>query len=337
MIESSPPRPRRVALAVLALLGCGELPPPPAATPVPAARTAPDDSDPWNLVPRGASSLADLDLVALRASPWSRSLVTGGFAEDREERQRVFGYDVFSDADRLVVVGADAVGASSQATVVVGRFDAGRVGAAFTAATPGAKAGRWRDCALWDGGGRAVALLPSGHTLVQGTPETVRAAIDAAWGLVPDARGGPRGELARELEAADSRRPTVTLALLVTDEMRARAAGFVEVPPELRRAAGRLDLGADLELAAEAVFDAPGPAAAAATRWSADLQELAQNRVLRLMGLGPLVDGATVTAAGARARGRLRIPEDKREALGERVLMLLQAVARQRGQAAPQP
>jgi hypothetical protein len=327
----------RLAALALALAACGELPPPPVVTPGPAARTAPDDSDAWNLVPRTASSLADLDLVALRASPWSRSLVTGGFVEDREERQRVFGYDIFSDADRIVVVGADAAGASSQATVVVGRFDAARVGGAFSAATPGAKATRWRDCALWEGGGRAVALLPSGHTLVQGTPETTRAAIDAAWGLVPDARGGPLGELTGELAAADSRRPAVTLALLVTDEMRARAAGFVEVSPELRRAAGRLDLGADLELAAEAVFDAAAPAAAAATRWSADLRELAQNRMLRLMGLAPLVDGATVTAAGARVRGRLRIPEDKREALAERVLLLLQAVARQRGQAAPQP
>jgi hypothetical protein len=316
---------------------CGELPPPPPAAPTPAARTAPDDSDAWNLVPRGVSSLADLDVVALRASPWSRSLVTGGFVEDREERQRVFGYDVFSDADRIVVVGTDAAGVSSQATVVVGRFDAARVGGAFTAATPGAQAARWRDCALWEGGGRAVALLPSGHTLVQGTPETVRAAIDAAWGLVPDVRGGPLGELARELGAADSRPPAVTLALLVTDEMRARAAGFVDVPPEMRRAAGRLDLGADLELAAEAVFDGDAPAAATAARWSADLRELTQNRMLRIMGLAPLVDGATITTAGARVRGRLRIPEDKRESLAERVLLLLQAIARQRGQGAPQP
>jgi hypothetical protein len=127
------------------------------------------------------------------------------------------------------------------------------------------------------------------------------------------------------------------IALLVTDEMRARAAGFVDVPPEMRRAAGRLDLGSDLELAAEAVFDSAGPASSAAASWGAQLGELKQNRMLRIMGLSPLVDGATVTAAGARVRGRLRVPEDKREALGERVLLLLQAVARQRGQGAPQP
>jgi hypothetical protein len=322
--------------AVVALGGCGELPPPPAATAASSARTAPDDSDAWNLVPRGASSLADLDLAALRASPWSRALVTGGFVEDREERQRLYGYDVFSDADRVIVVGADAAGASSQATVVVGRFDAARVGQAFTAATPGAAATRWRDCTLWEGGGRAVALLPSGRTLVQGTPETARAAIDAAWGVVPDAHGGPLGELARDL-GADGRRPAVTLAVVVTEEMRARAAGIADVPPDLRRLGGRLDLGADLELDALAVFDDADRAAAAARTWSADLAESAQNRMLRIIGLGPIIDGASLAADGARVHGRLRIPEDKREALAERVLLLLKAIAQQHRQAAPQP
>ena len=325
------------ALAVLfALAGCGEPPPPPVVAPTPAARTAPDDSDAWNLVPRTASALADLDMAALRASPWSRALVTGGFVEDREERQRVFGYDVFNDADRVVVVGVDAAGASSQVVVVVGRFDAARVGQAFVAATPGASATRWRDCPIWEGGGRAVVVMPSGRTLVQGTPELARAAIDAAWGIVPDARGGALGALARDM-GVTAHPPAVTLALLVTDEMRARAAGIADVPPDLRRVAGRLDLGADLELAAVAVFDDGASAASAAGRWGDALRELARNRMLRFMGLSPLVDGASVQAAGARVRGRLRIPEDKRESLGERVLLLLQAVARQRGQPAPQP
>lgn len=320
----------------MVLAGCGDLPPPPAATVAAQARSAPDDSDPWNLVPRSASSLADLDMNALRASPWSRALVTGGFVEDREERVRVFGYDVFNDAERVVVGGFEAAGGVSQAVVVVGRFDGARVGRAFAAATPGAAATRWRDCAIWEGGGRAVAVFPSGRTLVQGTPETARAAIDAAWGVVPDARGGPLGALAHDA-GMEGRRPAVMLALLVTDEVRARAAGFAEVPPELRRGVARVDLGADLELDATAVFDDAARAGATARQWTAALRELAQNRMLRIMGLGPLVDGVTLDAEGARVHGRLRIPEDKREALAERVLLLLQAVARQRGPSGVQP
>jgi hypothetical protein len=336
VIDSFPRSVGRAALFALVWAGCGELPPPAAVTPAASARTAPDESDAWSLVPRTASSLADLDLGALRASPWSRALVTGGFVEDREERQRVFGYDVFNDADRVVVAGFEAAGAATQAVVVAGRFDAARVGRAFLAATPGGVETRWRECALWEGAGRAVAVLPSGRTLVQGTPETARAAVDAAWGVVPDARGGPLGALARDVDA-EARRPAVTVALLVTDDVRARAAGIADVPPDLRRVAARVDLGADLELSAEAIFDDGSRAGAAARLWSDELRELARNRMLRLMGLGPLVDGATLQAEGARVHGHLRIPEDKREALSERVLLLLQAVARQRGPGARQP
>jgi hypothetical protein len=326
-----------LALVVLAALaGCGELPGPPAATPAVAARTAADDSDAWNLVPRTASTLADLDMAALRASPWSRALVSGGFVEDREERQRIFGYDVFNDSERLVVAGFDTGAGTIQSVILVGRFDGARVGRAFAAATPGAAQTRWRDCPLWEGGGRAVAILPSGRTLVQGTPETARAAIDAAWGLVPDARGGPLGAIAREL-GADARRPAVTFALLVTDELRARAAGFAEVPLDLRRLGGRLDLGADLELGALAFFDDATGAAAAARQWSGALRDLGQNRMLRLMGLGPLFDGASLDPQGARVVGRLRIPEAEREALAARVLLLLQALASQRGPRGQQP
>ena len=59
--------------------------------------------------------------------------------------------------------------------------------------------------------------------------------------------------------------------------------------------------------------------------------------MLRIMGLAPLVDGASLVAEGARVHGRLRIPEDKREALSERVLLLLETIARARRQASPQP
>ena len=121
--------------------------------------------------------------------------------------------------------------------------------------------------------------------------------------------------------------------------MRARAAGFAEVParaPARRRRASIL--GADLELGAVGGLRRAAPRGRGrGALWSADLRELAQNRMLRLMGLAPLVDGAALEAEGARVHGRLRIPEDKREALAERVLLLLQAVARQRGPAAPQP
>jgi hypothetical protein len=124
------------------------------------------------------------------------------------------------------------------------------------------------------------------------------------------------------------------VAVTITDDVRARAEGVVEVPPSLRRGAVRLDLGADLELEALAILDSPAVANEAARAWGMALRELGQNRMLRIMGLSPLVEGASLSAEGARVHGRLRVPESKREGLSERAMILLQAIAKQRG---PQP
>jgi len=315
-------------------LGCGDLPPPLPATARDAARTAPDDSDAWNLVPATATSLADLDLAALRASPWSRALVTGGFVEDREQRLRTFGYDVFNDGDRMLVAALDATASAAQLVVITGRFDVERVGQTFVAATPGAAETRWRDCRVWEGGDHSLGLV--GRTLVQGTPATVRAAIDAAWGIVPDARTGPLGALVHDL-GVDARRPAVTLAFAVSDDVRARAAGIVELPPGLDRVGARLDLGADLELEAQAVFGDGAGAESAAALWTGALRDLKDSRMVRFMGFLPVIDGAVLTAEGARVHGRVRIAEDKRDALSDRIQLLLQTIAKARGQATPPP
>jgi hypothetical protein len=326
----------RIALAVALAAGCAETEVPPAAGPGTAARTGPDDSDLWNLAPRDAESLAEVDVTALARSPWSRQLVTGGFAEDREQRQRTFGYDVFVDVDRLLLVGVDASSAAASLTVARGRFDAARLWAAFGASTPGARATSWRQSPMWESdaaGGRAVALVTP-RTLVQGTPAAVRAAIDAAWGLAPDARGGPLGEVRRALDA-DHNSPAITIALDVTDDVRARAAGIVDLPLALRRVGARLDVGDDLDVDARAFLDDPQAARVAADTWGAALGDLRRQRMLRMLGMAPLLDGAQVRVEGGHVYGRLHVPERQREALGERLLFLLQTIARERHAQAP--
>jgi len=291
-------------------------------------RTGPDDSDLWNVVPGDVESLIDVDLAALRASPWSRALMQGNLDGDREERRRRFGYDVFTEAERMIVAGAESTGGPDTLTVARGRFDGARAGSAFLAATPGAAATQWRGSALWEGQGRAIALVTP-RTLAQGDGQRVRAAIDASWAIVGDAGGGALGELRRSLDA-DRNPPAVTLALLVTEGMRARAAGVMAVPDGLRRIGARLDLGADLNLEGAALFDSHGHAVAAASIWSETVRVYSRQPMVIVLGLGPVFQGLTVAAEGSRVHVRLHIGEDKREGLAAKVLSVLEALAKSR-------
>jgi hypothetical protein len=310
-------------VVVVLLGGCAETA---AAVKAPGPRTGADDADLWNLVPGDTDALADVDLTALRASPWSSALMQGSLDGEREERRQRFGYDVFTEAERMLVAGTEASGAPNTTTIARGRFDAERVANAFLAATPGGTATQWRGSALWEGQGRAVSLVTP-RTLAHGDGQRVRATIDAAWGVVPDAGAGPLGELRRALDA-DKNPPAVTIALTVTEGMRARAQGVLVVPDGLRRIGARLNLGADLDLEALALFDSGGHAATAASIWSETTRVYARQQMIMLLGLAPVFDGMTMAAEGSRVHVRLHIGADRREGLAEKLLAVLQALAK---------
>ena len=97
-----------------------------------------DDSDLWNLAPANTDALAEVDLAALRASPWSHALTESGFAGHRDESRRLFGYDIFGEEERLLAVMHRGRRRAAQLDHRARPFDPARVGAAFIAATPGA-------------------------------------------------------------------------------------------------------------------------------------------------------------------------------------------------------
>ena len=291
-------------------------------------RSSADDSDLWNLIPGDSDAVADVDLAALRTSPWSRALMEGSLDGEREERRQRFGYDVFTEAERMLVAGAEAAGGTNTLTIARGRFDAQHVASAFLAATPGAVATQWRGSSLWEGQGRAVALVTP-RTLAQGDGPRVRASIDAAWAVVADAGGGPLGEIRRAL-GADKNPPAVTIAISVTDGMRARAAGMFTLPDGLRRVGARLNLGDDLDLDGLALFDSAGHAATAASIWHDAARLYAKQQIVMLLGLAPLFDGLTLEREGSRVHARLHIGADKREGLADKLLAVLQALAKNR-------
>ncbi len=320
------------AFATLLLAGCADFmqqqsPATPSAQSGP--RSAPDDSDLWNLAPASADVLAEVDLAALRASPWSHSLTESGLSGQREEGRRLFGYDIFGESERLLAIMTEAGGAPRTLTIVRGTFDPARVGAAFIAATPGATEGRWRESPLWEGNGQAVALVTP-RTLVQGESNQVRGAIDAAWGMVPDARTVPLGTLRRSLDAdhpGNNSGPAAFIALNVTDGMRARAAGLVDLPAGLAICAARVDLADDLNLDVVGVMDNAQDAAAAMIAGNVAVRQYAQNPMVRMLGLGPILQAVVLTAEGIRVHGHLRIPAERREGLADKLLAILQMVA----------
>src|SRR3954467_77977 len=326
------------AFATSMVTGCADwMPQQSPSTPAHEAgpRSGPDDSDLWNLAPASADVLAEVDLAALRASPWSHALTESGLSGQRDEGRRLFGYDIFGESERLLAVMTEAGGGPRTLTIVRGPFAPARVAAAFIAASPGATEGRWRDSPLWQGApneqgvAQAVALVTP-RTLVQGEANQVRGAIDAAWGMVPDARTVPLGDLRRSLEAdrpGNNSGPAVVIALNVTEGMRARAAGMVDLPPGLAICAARVDLADDLNLKVLGVMDNAQDAAAAMIAGNVAVRQYAQNPMVRMLGLGPVLGAVVLTAEGTRLHGQLRIPAERREGLADKLQAILQMVA----------
>jgi hypothetical protein len=291
-------------------------------------RAGADDNDLWNLVPGDTDAVVDVDLAALRASPWSSALMQGDLDGDRDERRGRFGYDVFTEAERMVVAGTEVTGGTNALTIARGRFDAERVGGAFVASAPGVVATQWRQSPLWEGQGRELALVTP-RTIVHGDSQRVRAAVDASWGVVADVGAGPLGALRRTLDA-DRNPPAVTFAVTVTEGMRARAAGVLSVPDGLLRIGARLNLGQDLDLDGLALFDSGGHAATAASVWADAARTYARQQMVMLLGLTPVFDGLKVAAEGSRVHVRLHIGAERREGLAEKLLAVLQALAKNR-------
>lgn len=314
---------RLAAAAVLLALGCAEVQP---GAPGPTGpRAAPDDSDLWNLAPAAADTVAEVDLAAMRASPWTRALTQSDLSGQREQSRRTYGYDAFTDADRLVVAAIETGEAPHDLMVLRGRFDPGRVGAAFASTNPSATAGRWRESPIWDAGGRSVALVTP-RTLVTGPSADVRAAVDAAWGIVPDAKSSPLGELRRAM-GADRDGPAAFIAVNMTAALRGRAAGFLALPPGLLRIGARVDLGNDLNLDFTGVADNAPDATATANGLESAARGYAQGTMIRLLGLAPILNSLSVGAEGTRLHGHVAIPVEQRERLADKLLAVLQMVA----------
>ena len=106
--------------------------------------------------------------------------------------------------------------------------------------------------------------------------------------------------------------------------------GLLRSGAGLLRIGARLNLGQDLDLDGLALFDSRGHAATAASVWRDAARMYAREQMVMLLGLAPVFDGLTVAAEGSRVHVRLHIGAERREGLAEKLLAVLQALAKNR-------
>jgi hypothetical protein len=271
-------------------------------------------------VPDGAKTLLEVDVAALRASPWSRRLVARA-DDERAARAGEQGFDEIEDVDRALFAISEGTAGPATLLVAQGRFARARLAAALGA---GWVAASWRGSPLWERHAEALALLTP-RTLLRGDRGAVRAAIDCAWGLAADARRSPIGELRRELSAG-GQRGAVIAASEVTEAMRARVADEFALPAGLERVGARLDLGGALRLDLFGQLATPREAVETARNLQLTVRDLRARRALAAFGITPFLSAIAIAPQGRRVRLQLNLPEEQREDLAARLAAIVEAI-----------
>ncbi len=315
------------AVLVAPAVACAPAVGPPA--PLPATRERPADDDLVAVVPADAEALLFVDLAQLRASRWTREALAVPRKSDVAP-----GLGELEPADRLVVARLASTGESASLTVAQGRFERDRVVTAFRRGRARAVVSDFRGCDVWADGNEALAFLTA-RTLLSGPVAAVRGAVDASFGRAPSARGqrwlaDVESALTQERGAAarSAARPSaVNLAAVVTEPMRARLRQELAESQGLERLGVRVNLGETLDVEAVGVARSRKDAANLAARIDGEMRGLRGRISLAALGLGPVLDGARVTARGPVVRGTLRLNETQRETIAQRLALLAKILA----------
>ncbi len=286
-------------------------------------RELPDDGDLLGLVPGDAEMVLTVDVAQLRSSRWSRDLL-------KTRDTSLHGFDVAKDVDRLVMARLSSTNDEASFTVAQGRFDRERVATEFRKQRPAATQSRVRGCSVWADERDALAFLTD-RTVVSGPLAAVRGSIDASLGRAPSAR---QQSWITELEVAlvagrgrPSHGPAASVAVHVTDPVRAQLRETLDEAEGLERLGLRLDLGQTLDLAAVGVARSPREASALAGTLDTLLHGLRARVSLAALGLLPVLQRARVSAQGARVTGELHLNEEQREEIAARLTQLAEVVA----------
>ena len=230
-----------------------------------------------------------------------------------------------------MVYATGAAGVEAPTLVIAqGRFQVANVEAAFRERWSGATTDRWRGVPL-------LAEWRKCPGLGLAADLRLRAARAGAGRHRPGvrrrdrlSRGGRRhrsGVVRRDLLGLTGTPAPAVLVLMTVDErVRMRVGDVFPLPRTLRSVGVRLDAGESLRLVALGVLDDRESAAELARRLGALLSDRETRRALGAFGLGELLDGARVTADGARVRLSLSVGRDQRAPIAAALRAIAKAV-----------
>jgi hypothetical protein len=274
------------------------------------------------VVPAQAELVLTLDVVALRSSPWTRSMLAAG--SEREGRAR--GFDQIADVDRVLLVRLPADVTGFSLSIAQGRFERARVRAALAAATPGLATASFRGCTIWTAGDEATAFLTD-RTLLRGALASVRAAIDTSYGRARDLRDAPWVAELRARYGKVTAPAAIELWLKMSDPVRERLRQELLEAEGLERVGARLELGDGLDLAVVGTTATRQQAAALIARLGSTLRELQTRPSLEALGLGPVLIGVQLAVKGPRVAAELRLRESDREEIARRLSSVARLLA----------
>lgn len=319
---------------VLAFAGCGWQEPASetAATAKQGPRDQPDDSDLSALVPAGLETVIEVDMEALRRSPWTAELLPDPDARLRERKTAALGYDGATDVDRIVYAVTSAGVDAPTLVIAQGRFQTANVEAAFRDRWSNAAIDKWRGLTTLSSGENGLGTLTP-RTFCSGPIGQVRSVIDRAFGVGPsfwDESSGSiaaPGALRRQLLAtARFTAPAALITIVVDGQLRARVGDAFPLPPELRQVGARLDLGQTMDLQVVGRLDTAPAAAELARRLNALLTDRMTRMALAMVGMSALVQSVQVSSDGTEVRARTSIPADRRTEVSAALRALVQAL-----------
>jgi hypothetical protein len=280
-----------------------------------------DDRDLAALVPAGVETVIEVDMAALRRSPWTAEALVNPDERLRERKSVALGYDTTADVDRMVYAVTSAGSAAPTVVIAQGRFQVANVEAAFRDRWPNAAADKWRGLTTLVSGESALATIPP-RTFCSGSLDKVHAVADRAFGVgqgfLDDEAGAGQGAgqaaVRRELLAlARFTAPAVLATVTISEKIRARVGDTFPLPPALRQVGARLDLGETLDVQAVGVLDDRQAAEALARRLGVLLADRGTRMALGVLGLSALVGAVEVAADGTMVRLHARVPAARRD------------------------